>query len=179
MQGGRFDPKPSQDGEKDKKRRKKVNKKIVVGAGFESTTLRLQILHLPARLKLQSAITPVKFYGFFSKVFSGDLLIISYQLTKFQASSLNTFYPADNIFFKIFQRAITPKGEITRKRKKIRVSYFIMMNPHMKFQDSSFNGLKDTIGTKSVTHSRTHPLTDAPKAICPINFFKVGGINML
>ena len=45
----------------------------------------------------------------------------------------------------------------------------------MKFQDSSFNGLKVTVGTKSVTHPRTH----APKAICPINFFKVGGINML
>ena len=46
----------------------------------------------------------------------------------------------------------------------------------MKFQDSSFNGLKVTGGTKSVTHAPTHPLTDAPKAICPINFFKVGGI---
>ena len=44
----------------------------------------------------------------------------------------------------------------------------------MKFQDSSFNGLKVTVGTKSVTH----PLTDAPKAICPINFFKVGGITI-
>ena len=47
----------------------------------------------------------------------------------------------------------------------------------MKFQDSSFNGLKVTVGTKSVTHPRTHALTDAPKAICPINFFKVGGIT--
>ena len=50
----------------------------------------------------------------------------------------------------------------------------------MKFQDSSFNGLKVTVGTKSVTHPRTqaptHPRTHAPKAICPINFFKVGGI---
>ena len=46
----------------------------------------------------------------------------------------------------------------------------------MKFQDSSFNGLKVTVGTESVTHPRTHALTDAPKAICPINFFKVGGI---
>ena len=44
----------------------------------------------------------------------------------------------------------------------------------MKFQDSSFNGIKVTVGTKSVTHAPTH----APKAICPINFFKVGGINM-
>ena len=43
----------------------------------------------------------------------------------------------------------------------------------MKFQDSSFNGVKVTVGTKSVTHACTH----APKAICPINFFKVGGIN--
>ena len=46
----------------------------------------------------------------------------------------------------------------------------------MKFQDSSFNGLKVTVGTKSVTHPRTHPPTHAPKAICPINLFKVGGI---
>ena len=44
----------------------------------------------------------------------------------------------------------------------------------MKFQDSSFNDLKVTVGTKSVTHARTH----APKAICPINFFKVGGITI-
>ena len=49
----------------------------------------------------------------------------------------------------------------------------------MKFQDSSFNGLKVTVGTESVTHPHTHALTDAPKAICPINFFKVGGINTL
>ena len=35
----------------------------------------------------------------------------------------------------------------------------------MKIQDSSFNGLKVTVGTKSVTHPRTHALTDAPKAI--------------
>ena len=48
----------------------------------------------------------------------------------------------------------------------------------MKFQDSSFNGLKVTVGTKSVTHPRTHPPTHAPKAICPINFFKVEGIKM-
>ena len=47
----------------------------------------------------------------------------------------------------------------------------------MKFQDSSFNGLKVTVGTKSVTHPRTHPPTHAPKAICPINFFKVGGVK--
>ena len=50
-----------------------------------------------------------------------------------------------------------------------------MRNPHMEFQDFSFNGLKVTVGTKSVTHPRTH----APKAICPINFFKVGGLIII
>ena len=44
MQGVRFDSKPSQDGEKDKKRKKREKKKFVFGAGFEPTTLRLQIL---------------------------------------------------------------------------------------------------------------------------------------
>ena len=28
-----------------------------------------------------------------------------------------------------------------------------------------------------MTHARTHARTHAPKAICPINFFKVGGIK--
>ena len=45
----------------------------------------------------------------------------------------------------------------------------------MKFQDSSFKSLKVTVGTKSVTH----PCTHAQKAICPVNFFKVGGITMV
>ena len=43
----------------------------------------------------------------------------------------------------------------------------------MQFQDSSFNCLKVIVGTKCVMHAHTH----APKAICPINFFKVGGIK--
>ena len=47
----------------------------------------------------------------------------------------------------------------------------------MKFQDSSFNGLKVIVGTKKCD-PRTHPCTLAPKAICPVNFFKVGGIMM-
>ena len=47
----------------------------------------------------------------------------------------------------------------------------------MKFQNSSLNGLKVTVGTKSVTHARRHARTHAQKAICHINFFKVGGIK--
>ena len=83
-------------------------------------------------------------------------------------------YPADKIFFKKFQRAITPKGEITRKRKKTRVSYFFMRNPHMKFQDSSFNGLKVTVGTKSVTHAPTHARS---KSNMPHQLFQSWGHN--
>ena len=49
------------------KRKKKVNESVT-RAGFEPTTLRLQVPHLTARLKLQSVITSVKFDGLFSKV---------------------------------------------------------------------------------------------------------------
>ena len=45
----------------------------------------------------------------------------------------------------------------------------------MKFQDSSLNGLKDTVGTKKCD-PRTHTRKQSPKAICVIIFFKVGGI---
>ena len=44
----------------------------------------------------------------------------------------------------------------------------------MKFQDSSFNGLKVTVGTKSVTHAPTHARS---KSNMPHQLFKVGGIN--
>ena len=60
----KFDPQPSQGGEKDKKE----EKKYVPWAGFELTTLRLRVLHLTARLKLQSVITLVKFDRPYSKV---------------------------------------------------------------------------------------------------------------
>ena len=52
----------------------------------------------------------------------------------------------------------------------------------MKFQDSSFNDLKVTVGTKSVTHARTpHACSKSNlphqlfKVWGIINFFKVGG----
>ena len=40
----------------------------------------------------------------------------------------------------------------------------------MKFQNRSIHGSK--------VNRRTDRQTDKPKAICPSNFFKVGGINM-
>ena len=43
----------------------------------------------------------------------------------------------------------------------------------MKFQDSSFNGFF----SYEKCDARMQPRTHDPKAICPINFFKVGGMN--
>ena len=46
----------------------------------------------------------------------------------------------------------------------------------MKFQDSSFNGLKVTVGTKSVTHAHTHPRTHArSKSNMPHQLFQSWG----
>ena len=47
----------------------------------------------------------------------------------------------------------------------------------MKFQDSSFNGLKVTVGTKSVTQAPTHAPTHArtlQKQYAPSTFSKLG-----
>ena len=49
----------------------------------------------------------------------------------------------------------------------------------MKFQDSSFNGLKVTVGTESVTHPRTNgrSKSNMPHQLFQSwGFFKVGGI---
>ena len=46
----------------------------------------------------------------------------------------------------------------------------------MKFQDSSFNGLKVTVGTKSVTHAPTHARTHArSKSNMPHQLFQSWG----
>ena len=48
----------------------------------------------------------------------------------------------------------------------------------MKFQDSSFNGLKVTVGTKSVTHAPTHAPTHArSKSNMPHQLFQSWGHN--
>ena len=39
------------------------------------------------------------------------------------------------------KRGITRQGEIIQTRKKIRVSYFLMRNPYMKFQNPSLNSV--------------------------------------
>ena len=78
-------------------------------------------------------------------------------------------------FQDFFQREIIQKGGITQKRKKIRVIFFFMRNPYMKFQDTSIHRLKVKKKWCRHTDTRKHGHTDKPKAICPTNFFKVGG----
>ena len=55
--------------------------------------------------------------------------------------------------------------------KKICVSYFFMKNPYMKFQNPSMYGLEVMLCIK-----KRNGRTDVPEAICPSNFFEVGGI---
>ena len=52
----------------------------------------------------------------------------------------------------------------------------------MKFQNSSIHGFKVMLCIISLTNGRTEGRTDGrtnnPEAICPSNFFEVGGIKM-
>ena len=89
-------------------------------------------------------------------------------------------YFADKIASIFFQRAITQTRGIILSRKKIRVSYFFMRNPCKKFQIVAFTVLKLCYASKSVTNGRKDGRMDGrtnnPEAICPSNFFEVGGI---
>ena len=52
-----------------------------------------------------------------------------------------------------------------------------MRNPYMKFQNSSIHGFKIMLCIKK-RDERTDGRTNNPEAICPSNFFEVGGIKM-
>ena len=47
----------------------------------------------------------------------------------------------------------------------------------MKFQDSTFKGLNVTVGTKSVTHARTHART-LQKHYAPPTFSNISAVVM-
>ena len=57
----------------------------------------------------------------------------------------------------------------TRLKKRIRVNYFFMRNPHMKFQNFILINLEQTL-----THGWMHR---QDKAICPFSFFQSWGHN--
>ena len=49
----------------------------------------------------------------------------------------------------------------------------------MKFQIPNIHHSKVNTHTHTHTHTQTDRQTDKPKAICPSNFFKVGGIMII
>ena len=51
-----------------------------------------------------------------------------------------------------------------------------MRNPYKKFQNSSIHGSKVMLCIKK-RDERTEGRTNNPEAICPSNFFEVGGIK--
>ena len=91
-------------------------------------------------------------------------------ITNFQSPNLQREIITYKIALLALKRGITRLGEIIQTRKKIRVSYFLMRNPYMKFQNPSLN---------SVLNGRKDERTDertSRKQYAP-HFFKVGGIK--
>ena len=86
----------------------------------------------------------VKIWRKVLKSWSGHLLISPNQYTKYEGSSLNTFWDIMHTRFSnfVFKREITQKRGITQTRKKIRVNYFFMRNLYMKFQNPSIHRSK-------------------------------------
>ena len=128
---------------------------------------------------------------YFFKSQSGHLLIIPYQLLKFQYNISNRFfrYLACKIslhffffffYFLFFYFFFFAKGHNSRKghnpyKKKIRVSYFFMRNPYMVFQKPSMR-FKIMLCTKKKRNERTDGHV---RSNMPSNFFEDGGINWL
>ena len=68
MQGVRFDPNHLKMEKKTKKKKIKSEKELWSERDLNSRPSDYRSCNYPARLKLQKAITLVKFYGFFAKV---------------------------------------------------------------------------------------------------------------
>ena len=81
------------------------------------------------------------------------LAVILYEISYLQNCTL-TPYKGHN----------SARGDNSDK-KKIRVSYFLMRNPYMKFQNPSFKFFLNG-RTNKRTNARTDKRTDKPKAIC-------------
>ena len=141
---------------------------------FQNTSIRpLKVSNCAEKRKkyskFQNSVILSKFWVKFSKV---NQVMYSSALT-----SIPNMKALAQILFEIsctqdFQ-ILYSKGHNSEKghnsdMKKIRVNYFFMRNVHIKFQNPSIHGSK--------VNRRTDRQTDKPKAICPSNFFKVGGI---
>ena len=98
----------------------------------------------------------------------------------------SSFMALASIVFEIFCWQdcihIFSKGHNSEKghnpvKKKICVSYFFMRNQYKKFQNSSIHGSKVMVCIKK-RDERMDVRTNNPAAICPSNFFEVGGIKI-
>ena len=100
---------------------------------------------------------------------TGYLLIILYKLTKFEASSCYSLcnFLITKVHYDPLKGHHSTKGDFP-DLKKVRVRYFLMLSPHMKFQNHILNFER--------TDGRTH---GQAKSILPLNNFKVGGIMMM
>ena len=76
-------------------------------------------------------------------------------------------YFADKISSIFFQRAITQERAILLKGK-ICISYFVMRNPYMKFQNPSMQGSEVMLCIKK-RNGRMDARTNVPESICPSN----------
>ena len=99
--------------------------------------------------KFSKGHNSVKIRWFFLKIKSGNILIIPYQLTKFQAPSSNTFW---DILLTNFKKAKFSKGH---NSGKIRCFFFIysgnlLIIPYQltKFQAPSSNTFRDILLTR-------------------------------
>ena len=132
-------------------------------------------------IKIQNSVFLSKFDEKFSKV---NHVIYSSAPTitpnlKAQAQILFEIFCTQD-FHILFSKGHNSEKGHNSDMKKIRVNYFFMRNTHMKFQipnmhHSEVNGRTHT-QTDRQTDTQTDRHTDKQKAICPSNFFKVGGI---
>ena len=104
-----------------------------------------------------------EFFSIFIKYSIHHSLAADTSYNTFQDMAFTKFHPF------VCQWAIILQGEIIQGKPKIRVSYFSMRNPYMKFQD-------DISNLHTYIHTHTHTRTSRNQYVP--HFFKVGGIKM-
>ena len=120
--------------------------------------------------KFQNSVFLSKFDGKFSKLNQVIFSSAPISIPNMKALAQILFEISCTQDFQIlFSKGHNSEKGHNSDMKKIRVNYFFMRNSHMKFQNPTIH--------RSKVNGRTHTQTDKPKAICPSNFFKVGGIK--
>ena len=111
-----------------------------------------------------------KFYSKVNQIVCSSLPVYS---SRFKALALIVF--ADNIASIFLKDHNSGKGQNSVEKKYV-FAIFFMRNLYKKFQNSSMHGSKVMLCIKK-GDERTDGQTNASEAICPSNFFEVGGIT--